>query len=58
MGASAQSQKHELMNGPPESSQHQELSLGAPEYAVGLLLVKHLCTRKREDSRISGGETV
>lgn len=33
-------------NWPPETSQHQELSLGAPEYAVGLLLVKHLCIKK------------
>lgn len=49
-------QNHELSqaqtrNWPPESSQHQELSLGAPEYAVGLLLVKHLCTRKKKKSQ-------
>lgn len=34
-------------NWPSESGQHQELSLRAPEDAVGLLFVKHLC-RKRQ----------
>lgn len=43
----SQSQRRKGTNNwPPESSQHQELSLGAPEYAVGLLLVKHLCIKK------------
>lgn len=29
-------------NPPPQASQHNELSLGAPEDGVGLLLVEHL----------------
>lgn len=35
-------------NWPPKSGQHQELSLRAPEDAVGLLLVKHLCRKKQK----------
>lgn len=42
----SESQARSSTNWPPETSQHQELSLGAPEYAVGLLLVKHLCIKK------------
>lgn len=44
----SQSWEAQGSNWPPKSGQHQELSLRAPEDAVGLLLVKHLCRKKQK----------
>lgn len=47
-----------VSNWPPESSQNHELPLRAPENAVGLLLVKHLCQTNKTSGRSSVPLTV